>query len=171
MSESILEWCKAVISTTPARWRNLVQTVPEELLARRPAPEEWSALDCLQHLVETERGSFPTRLKALMAGTSFPGFTPSSNAPAESGAELVAQFEMLRKENLTELDKVTEADLDRQALHGEYGMVTMRQFLHHRAAHDLMHTVQAERAVMQPFINGCGPWQEVYSDHIAKVSG
>jgi hypothetical protein len=33
------------------------------------------------------------------------------------------------------------------------------------AGHDLMHTVQAERALMQPFIAGCGPWQPYCADH------
>jgi hypothetical protein len=36
------------------------------------------------------------------------------------------------------------------------------------AAHDLMHTVQAERAIMQPFIAGSGAWKVYFSDHIAS---
>jgi hypothetical protein len=28
-----------------------------------------------------------------------------------------------------------------------------------------MHTVQAERALMQPFIQACGPWQSYFIDH------
>ena len=45
------------------------------------------------------------------------------------------------------------ADLP-QARHQELGPVTLEQLLHEWAAHDLMHTVQAERALMQPFIEG-----------------
>jgi len=30
------------------------------------------------------------------------------------------------------------------------------------SAHDLMHTVQAERAMMQPFIAGSGPWRPYF---------
>jgi len=30
-----------------------------------------------------------------------------------------------------------------------------------------MHTVQAERALMQPFIEGCGPWRPYFRDHAA----
>jgi hypothetical protein len=29
--------------------------------------------------------------------------------------------------------------------------------IHEWAAHDLMHTIQGERALMQPFIADCGP--------------
>lgn len=66
--------------------------------------------------------------------------------------------------------KVTPADLGRQARHQELGVVTMSELLHEWAGHDLMHTVQAERALMQPFIQGCGPWQRYFSDHFARSS-
>jgi hypothetical protein len=37
--------------------------------------------------------------------------------------------------------------------------------LHTWAAHDLNHTIQAERALMQPFMLGCGPWRSFFQDH------
>ncbi|MBZ0320410.1 MAG: DinB family protein [Anaerolineae bacterium] len=165
MSDPILTWCKSVVTITPARWNSLVTSVPLELLTRPPAPGEWSALDCLQHLVEVERVSYPVRLKALLAGQPFPGFNPADSIKPPPTPALAVEFEELRRANLTLLDQITPADLDRQALHAEYGMVTMRQFLHHWAGHDLMHVVQAERALMQPFIQGCGPWVVNYTDH------
>jgi uncharacterized damage-inducible protein DinB len=149
----------------------LTETVPVELLSMQPAPNEWSALQCLQHIVDVERKSFPVRLKALLSGQPFPGFSPKSDgAKAEPTIALASEFATLRKQNLEEYAKITDADLEREALHAEYGMVTMSQFLHHVAAHDLMHTVQAERAMMQPFIRGCGKWQVNYTDHVAKVN-
>jgi hypothetical protein len=45
--------------------------------------------------------------------------------------------------------------------------VSLSELLHEWAGHDLMHTVQAERALMQPFIQGCGPWQPYFRDHLA----
>ena len=58
------------------------------------------------------------------------------------------------------------ADLDRKAVHGELGPVTLDEMLHEWAGHDLMHTVQAERALMQPFIENCGPWKPYFAAHI-----
>ncbi|MBA2285220.1 MAG: hypothetical protein H0W02_07045 [Ktedonobacteraceae bacterium] len=46
--------------------------------------------------------------------------------------------------------------------------MTLGELLHEWAAHDLMHTVQAERALMQPFILACGPWRSYLSDHDAR---
>jgi hypothetical protein len=33
-----------------------------------------------------------------------------------------------------------------------------------------MHIVQAERAVMQPFIAGSGPWRPYFADHDSDAS-
>ena len=41
----------------------------------------------------------------------------------------------------------------------ELGVVSLRELLNEWAAHDMMHIVQAERAIMQPFIAASGPWR------------
>jgi hypothetical protein len=50
-------------------------------------------------------------------------------------------------------------------------MVTLRQQINEWAAHDLMHVVQAERAVMQPFITATGPWRSYFADHDVDAAG
>jgi hypothetical protein len=76
----------------------------------------------------------------------------------------------LRADSLLLLKKVTPESLSRQAHHQELGVVTMGELLHQWPGHDLMHTVQAERALMQPLIQGSGPWQIYFSDHVARSS-
>lgn len=162
----------AVLSTTPSRWLALTEHLPVELLTRKPAAGEWSALECLQHLVDTERWVFPARVGYLLAGQDFPNFDPDSQGSAPdvdlSPAALAAEFAHLRAEALRGLELVTSADLACQARHQELGLVTLGELLHEWAGHDLMHTVQAERALLQPFIAGCGPWQSYFSDHVAQ---
>src|SRR5215472_2120015 len=65
---SLLEHIQAVLSTTPERWQRLVSTLPIDLLTRPPVVGEWSALNCLQHLLDAERLLFPVRLHAFLAG-------------------------------------------------------------------------------------------------------
>ncbi|MBA3873416.1 MAG: DinB family protein [Anaerolineae bacterium] len=169
MTDNILNWSKSILAISPARWLRLVQSVPMELLSMRPAENEWSAIECLQHVVDVERTSFPTRIKALLAEQPFAGFNPSDQPPKPAPTITLAnEFNQLRQETLALFNQITEANLDNQSLHAEYGMVTMRQLVHHMAGHDLNHLVQAERALMQPFIQGCGPWVVNYEDHIAK---
>ncbi|HEU5373954.1 MAG TPA: DinB family protein [Ktedonobacteraceae bacterium] len=166
-----LEDVQAVLSTTPARWQRLVNTLPAELLTRPPAAGEWSALNCLQHLLHAERRLFPVRFQAFLAGQDFDAFDP--NPPqadlATPPEQLVALFTQQRQENLVLLQNVKDDDLERTVQHPQFGTVRLAQMLHTWAAHDLMHTVQAERALMQPFMLGCGPWRFFFRDHEIKA--
>ncbi len=168
----VLMWIRPVLATTPTRWFNLIEALPAGLLSQPPASQEWSALDCLQHLVDTERSVFPVRINALLAGRDFPAFDPDSEGTKpntdQKPLDLAADFARLRTANLALFDKITPSDLGRRARHAELGMVTLSELLNEWAAHDLMHTVQAERALMQPFIQGCEPWRSYFVDHIAK---
>jgi hypothetical protein len=172
MMDNHLVWIRGILTTTPERWLNLTEALPAELLNRPPAAQEWPALACLGHLLDTERWVFPVRIKALLAGQDFPAFDPDSQGSRPDADqppfELATEFERLRAENLELLARITAADLEKQARHEELGMVSMGELLHEWAAHDLNHTVQAERALMQPFIAECGPWQPYFADHAVK---
>ena len=165
---NLLETVKAVLSTTTTHWLSLTENLPEDLLARKPLLNEWSALDCLCHLLDTERWIFPKRVQALLAGKNFAGFDPDKQGTHYTGQDpkhLSREFAQLRKDSLIELDRVTSNDLSLTARHSELGVVTLEQLLHEWAAHDLMHTVQAERAILQPLISGSGPWCPYFKDH------
>ena len=169
--EEMLEWVRSVLKTTPGYWRSLTQALPVELLSRAPAPGQWTAFECLQHLIDTER-IFRFRFQCLLEGKDFPAFDPDKqgtklNAQLSS-SELAAEFSRLRAESLQALSRIQLGDLKLKARHQELGIVAMGEMLHEWAAHDLNHTIQAERAIMQPFIRGCGPWQKYFSDHTVR---
>ena len=46
------------------------------------------------------------------------------------------------------------------------GLMTLHQMLNYWGGHDLMHLIQIEQAVMQPFIPASGPWQVNFAKHI-----
>lgn len=165
MSE-IMTPIRAILSATPLRWAQLVERVPDALLRRRPAPAEWSALECLQHIVDTER-IFPQRVVALRQSHDVPAFDPNTEGTQGSGAAepgaLAAEFARMRAENLALLDGVRADELANGGRHSELGPVTLGELLHEWAAHDLDHTIQAERALIQPFILGCGAWQPYFA--------
>ncbi len=79
-----------------------------------------------------------------------------------SPVQISAQFSALRTESLRVFDRLTPADLTLKARHQELGIVSLSELLHEWAGHDLMHTVQAERVMLQPFIQGCGPWRTLF---------
>jgi hypothetical protein len=169
---NLLEHVQAVLSTTPERWQRLVGTLPGELLMRAPAEGEWSALNCLQHLLDAERQLYPVRLQAFLTGQDFTDFDPKkhlADSASQTPEQIVAAFARYRQENLVLLKQVKDDDLGRTVQHPKLGTVTLAQMLHTWAAHDLMHTVQAERALMQPFMLGCGPWRGFFRDHEVNV--
>ncbi len=166
----MLEWVFSVLKTTPSRWVRLGETLPGELSRQPPLPGEWSAVECLQHLVDAEQ-VFKVRVEAFLAGKDFPAFNPDtqgSKPGAKTLADLAGELARLREGSLERLSRLQPQDLERRARHQELGMVSLNEMLHEWAAHDLMHTVQAERALMQPFIQSCGPWQVYFTDHVAK---
>ena len=161
---------RSILTTTPARWHRLAEALPEELVQRPPKLGEWSALECLVHILDTE-AVFNFRLGCFLRGEDFPDFNPDSEgSPAEgkSTKDLAGELDRQRQESLKALETLSPADLERTARHAELGPVTLRQMLNEWAAHDLMHTVQAERAVMQPFIQGSGAWQVYFQDHLVE---
>jgi hypothetical protein len=161
-----------VLQSTPRRWLSLAETLPARLLLRPPAAGEWSALDCLHHLVDTEAFVFPRRVEYLLKEQDFPSFDPDTQGTKlnenEDPIELAREFAHLRQESLIVFSRVTPADLAKKGRHAELGIVSLGELINEWAAHDLMHTVQAERALMQPFIAASGPWQPYFADHVAK---
>jgi uncharacterized damage-inducible protein DinB len=170
--KSLVEHVQAVLSTTPERWQRLVSTLSIDLLTRPPGASEWSALKCLQHLLDAERLVFPVRVHAFLAGQDFDDFDPNqqhAGPDAQTPEQLAAAFARARQASLVLLSRVKDDDLGRTAQHPQLGTVTLAEMLHTWAAHDLNHTVQAERALMQPFMLGCGPWRPFFRDHESGV--
>jgi len=167
MMTDVLAMVKAVLVTTAPRWLTMTTTMPVDLLNRQPAVSEWSATECLIHLLDTEH-IFPARVQALLAGRAIPAFDPDTQGTkhtTSSPAELATEFASMRESSLAVLKHVTSSDFSRTAEHSELGTVTLGQLLHEWAAHDLNHTIQAERALIQPFIQGSGPWRSYFQDH------
>jgi hypothetical protein len=167
--DNVLEWTRAVLATTPARWETLAQGLPAALLTRRPAAGEWSALDCLQHLIDSD-GVYTARLGYFRARQDIVDFdpdrqsTPLGDEPAP--AELAARFRARRAASLVALAEITPDDLGLRANHSALGPVSLGEMVHAWGVHDLLHTMQAERALMQPFLQGAGAWQTLYSQHL-----
>lgn len=164
----ILPSVRAVLETTPERWLTLAARMPTDLMERRPAPQEWSPVECLLHMLDVEV-LYGQRVEALLAGRDIPAFDPHSGTQRVDGlapTELAVVFADLRQATLELLGHLTTADLARGATHAELGPVRLEHLLYTWAAHDLNHTMQAERALIQLFIAGSGPWNRFFSAHV-----
>ena len=64
----LIERTIAVLRINGERWQALASGIDRELLARRPEPGEWSALECLDHTTDTEELVFTRRVQGFLAG-------------------------------------------------------------------------------------------------------
>ncbi|MGC4107733.1 MAG: DinB family protein [Thermomicrobiales bacterium] len=162
----------AILRVGPARWRTLAEAVDPARLERAPAPGEWSAANVLQHLIDVEP-VFTSRVEAILAGQAFPAFDQDNGGevgqPVAEVQALIDRWTVLRERGLAVLATVQPEDLARTAIHAELGEVTLANLLNEWGGHDLMHMVQAEEAIMQPFIAGVGPWRGYFVAHEATL--
>lgn len=56
--------------------------------------------------------------------------------------------------------KLTEADLQKKAIHPTLGNVSLEQLLATWVVHDLGHLAQAQRAMAKQYKEAVGPWIE-----------
>jgi hypothetical protein len=164
----VITLARSMLETSVDRW-SAIARVDATLLERPPAPGEWSAIQALQHVVDTEATVFRARVLAILDGRAFEGFDPDLQGhvdqPSGTAAGLVAQLALMREASLATLATLTAADLPKTGIHADLGEVTMAELLNEWAAHDTMHIVQGERALMQAFIKGSGPWRVYFEDH------
>ena len=66
----LIERTIAVLRINGERWQALASGIDRELLARRPEPGEWSALECLGHTTDTEELVFTWRVRGFLAGVA-----------------------------------------------------------------------------------------------------
>jgi DinB superfamily len=172
----LIERLAAVLRINGDRWQALATGLDRALLARQPEPGEWSALQCLGHTVDTEEAIFTWRIRGFLTGVEvLPSYDPdvqgSPITDATDPRDLARQLAPRRDANIELVRSLGEADLDRRSRHSELGPVTLREFLNEFWAHDTMHLVQAERALMQGFIPDTGPWRHYFADHDVASGG
>ncbi len=127
----------------------LVQTIAPAQWAARPDPKEWSPLEIICHLRDSERAVQRARLlQILHEDNPFIPPPPPNPAPGErdlsgeDGLRALAQFAVERRETLTLLASLNEADWTRPARHSIFGPTTLLEMAHFTARHDRLHITQ-----------------------------
>ena len=119
----------------------------------RPEPGEWSANECVGHLIEAERRGFAGRIRHILSVSAnrppvhLDAWAPPAVAAARrddlrSGAELAAEFEALRTDSLQLLRGLRASDLERAGDHPEVGLLRVDELLGEWVHHDRNHVRQ-----------------------------
>jgi DinB superfamily len=122
----------------------------------RPAPGEWSANECVGHLIEAERRGFAGRIRRIVdAGKGdhphLPPDLESWDPPSVAAArrdhlrepsELVDEFLSLRADGVAMVRTLTAADLARSGVHPVVGPLRVDELLGEWVHHDRNHIRQ-----------------------------
>jgi hypothetical protein len=141
-----------VQAATAAHMRELVRTAGERL-RDRPEPTEWSVIECLGHLVDSEFVA-SARMRWILAedepeivGYDQDRWVDGLRHRNDDPEELIMLFETLRASNLRLWAQTPVADRERFGRHTERGPESYGLIVRLGAGHDRFHLAQAERAL------------------------
>lgn len=153
----LLSWLGAddpavVQQETVARLREVVQAAGDRLRLR-PEPREWSVVECVGHLVDSELVA-SARMRWILAedepdivGYDQDRWVDGLRHRDDDPQDLIALFEALREANLRLWAATPQADRERFGRHRERGPESYGLMVRLAAGHDRFHIAQAERAL------------------------
>ncbi len=142
----------AVQETEPELWRRLIDQAGAHLRTR-PDDGEWSVIECLGHMVDSELVT-SARYRWVLAENepTLVGFDQEAwvarlNHATQDAAALTELFSALRGANVALWRRTPAADRARIGQHAERGPESFDMLFRLQAGHGRLHRGQAERAL------------------------
>jgi hypothetical protein len=137
-----------------AAWRELIDRADGDLRTR-PAAGEWSVIECLGHMADSELVT-SARYRWVLAENEPPLQSWDQEAWAarfdhthDDPATLLDLFAALRHSNVALWQRTSRADRSRSGTHAERGPESFDLLFRLQAGHGRLHRDQAERALAQ----------------------
>lgn len=168
MASFDLQGGTAILERTPRVMRTLLAGLGPDWTDTNEGPDTWSPYVVVGHLIHGERTDWIPRAQIIIAQGDDRKFAPYDRfaqfeeSKGQVLAQLLVEFEQLRKANLKTLEgwQLTERMLDLTGEHPAFGNVTLRQLLATWVAHDLGHIAQCVRVMARQYRDAIGPWRE-----------
>ena len=146
----------------------LLSGLPKDWTHENEGEDSWSPYDVIGHLIHGEETDWMPRTKIILGNGADKNFEPFDRfaqiekSKGKSLAQLLEEFEMLRKKNLADLKalNLNEMDLSQQGIHPQFGAVSLKEMLAAWTAHDLGHIMQITRVMAKQYKTEVGPWEE-----------
>ena len=139
----------AVLRSTPARLRAVIEGHPADLIARPPGPGKWSIREIIAHLADAEV-VFAYRVRIMIAtpGAVIHAFDQNQWAVGMhydriDPVSAVDRFEVLRRGNLELVERLPDPEAA-YGLHEERGHESAALFIRLYAGHDRNHLAQID---------------------------
>jgi len=157
----------AVLERTPATLRAMLEGLAPVWTDANEGLQTWSPYVIVGHLIHGERADWMPRAQIILAQQPERRFEPYDRfaqfreSEGKSLGELLDDFAHLRAGNVAMLVgwNLTDAQLQLDGEHPEFGRVTLRQLLATWVAHDLSHVAQAARVMAKQYREAVGPWR------------
>ncbi|MEM1219423.1 MAG: DinB family protein [Bacteroidota bacterium] len=154
------------LERTPATIDSILRGLPDPWLKQNEGPDTWSAYDIVGHLIHGEKTDWIPRMRIILSERTEKTFEPFDRfaqlkAPKDRPMEdLLEEFRMLRQQNVEILSQQspTEQSLERQGIHPDLGIVTLKELLTTWVVHDWGHIAQISRVLAKQYKDGVGPW-------------
>ena len=157
-----------ILERTPLVVETMLNNLNEEWIRSNEGDDTWSPYDIVGHYIHGEKTDWIPRMEIMLNDLPdkrfepFDRFAQFRNSKGKTLNELIDEFKILRKENLTKLQSVelNDEQLNRTGVHPQLGVVTLRQLLASWVVHDLTHIYQLSRVLAKQFEEEVGPWKE-----------
>jgi hypothetical protein len=145
-----------VQAATAGALARLIKSVPLAKLRKRPSLEQWSAVEILAHLADSEI-VIGWRLRAILGAPGTPieaydqdAWNAAGHYAERDPRQCLEQFRAIRKANLLLLNSLTPEQWTYYGIHSERGKETVERIVTMIAGHDLNHVQQLERILASP---------------------
>lgn len=124
-----------------------IDDIPPTFWHQRPDPKEWSIIQILCHLLDSEKHNERKRLQLILEQENpfivqpdLPG--PDIRVCNEDAYEVLHSFIDARQETIKLINGFTAEDWNKTARHSIFGLTTMLEMAHFTAQHDRLHLRQ-----------------------------
>lgn len=142
-----------ILRGTPVVLRRLVRGMDDDAWRRRPADGEWSILEVVAHVGDTDERALG-RVRRMLTEDEplIPGYDQEALAVERRYNELdpseaLDRFEAIRREHIAVLEDLQEAEWRRTGIHSEQGPMDVQLYEAHVAGEDVDHLAQIARLV------------------------
>jgi len=145
----------AILLTTPAVLDGMTRALAETDWLHEAAPGDWSLVELVCHLRDTEREIHHGQLRRF--DDEKEPFIPRPDAGVwarqrpyrdQDGRQALREFAAARLETLAQLGDLSEAEWNRRARHAIFGPSTFLEVIGFMAEHDRLHIRQASRTLV-----------------------
>ena len=142
----------SVQETEPAQWRRVIEQAGAHLRTR-PDDGEWSVIECLGHMTDSELVTSAryrwtlAETEPVLAGYDQTAWVARLGHSTEDPAALLDYFSALRRANVSLWRRTPVIQRGRLSLHAERGPESFELLFRLQAGHGRVHLAQAEHAL------------------------